>query len=66
VFVPVAFRRQEIRMNEQMRQLIAALYQHSTVVPQVAVPSEVFRRLVEAAMKRPSDFEDAKIIKEDQ
>jgi hypothetical protein len=53
-------------MNEQMRQLIAALYQHSTVVPQVAVPSELFRRLCEAAMKRPSDVEDAKIIKEDQ
>ena len=54
-------------MNEQMRQLIAALYQHSTVVPQVAVPSEVFRRLVEAAMKRHSEVEDAKILnKENQ
>jgi len=53
-------------MNEQMKHLVAALYQHSTMVPQVAVPSEVFRRLCEAAMKRPSDFEDAKIIKEDQ
>ena len=49
-------------MNEQMRHLVAALYQHSMVVPQVAVPSEVFRRLCEAAMKRPSDVEDAKIL----
>jgi hypothetical protein len=53
-------------MNEQMKHLVAALYQHSTVVPQVAVPSELFRRLCEAAMKRPSNVEDAKIIKEDQ
>ncbi len=53
-------------MNEQMRQLIAALYQHSTSVPQVAVPSQVFRRLVEAAMKRPSDVEDAKIINKEE
>jgi hypothetical protein len=49
-------------MNEQMKHLVAALYQHSAVVPQVAVPSEVFRRLVEAAMKRPAEVEDAKII----
>jgi hypothetical protein len=27
-------------MNEQMKHLVAALYQHSAVVPQVAVPSE--------------------------
>jgi hypothetical protein len=53
-------------MNEQMKQLIAALYQHSTVVPQVAVPSEVFRRLCEAAMKRPSDVEDAVIINKEK
>ena len=53
-------------MNEQMRHLVAALYQHSTVVPQVAVPSEVFRRLVEAAMKRPSEVEDAKIINKEE
>lgn len=51
-------------MNEQMRHLVAALYQHSMVVPQVAVPSEVFRRLVEVASKRPAEVEDAKIIKE--
>jgi hypothetical protein len=53
-------------MNEQMRHLVAALYQHSMVVPQVAVPSEVFRRLVEAASKRPAEVEDAVIIKENQ
>ena len=49
-------------MNEQMRHLIAALYQQSMVVPVVQVPSEVFRRLVEVAMKRPAEVEDAKII----
>ena len=53
-------------MNDHMRQLIAALYQHSTVVPQVAVPSEVFRRLVEVAMKRPAEVEDAKIINKEE
>jgi Mor family transcriptional regulator len=53
-------------MNEQMRHLVAALYQHSALVPQVAVPSEVFRRLVEVAMVRPAEVEDAKIIKEKQ
>lgn len=53
-------------MNEQMRHLIAALYQHSMVVPQVAVPSELFRRMAEKFM-RPTEVEDAKIInKEDQ
>ena len=49
-------------MNEQMRHLLAALYQHSALVPAVQVPSEVFRRLVEVAMKRPAEVEDAKII----
>ena len=49
-------------MNEQMKHLVAALYQHSALVPAVQVPSEVFRRLVEAAMKRPAEVEDAKII----
>ena len=49
-------------MNEQMKNLIAALYQHSTLVPVVQVPSEVFRRLVEVVMKRPTEVEDAKII----
>lgn len=53
-------------MNAQMKHLVAALYQHSAVVPAVQVPSEVFRRLVEAAMKRPAEVEDAKIIKEKQ
>ena len=48
-------------MNEQMKNLIAALYQHSTVVPVVQVPSEVFRRMAEALMRRP-EAEDAKII----
>lgn len=53
-------------MNEQMRHLIAALYQHSMVVPVVQVPSEVFRRMAEKFM-RPTEVEDAKIItKEDQ
>ena len=52
-------------MNEQMKNLIAALYQHSTVVPVVQVPSEVFRRLVEKYM-RPTEVEDAKIIKEEE
>ena len=51
-------------MNEQMKNLIAALYQHSALVPAVQVPSEVFRRLVEVAMKRPAEVEDAVIIKE--
>ena len=49
-------------MNEQMRHLIAAIYQQSMVVPVVQVPSEVFRRLVEVAMKRPAEVEDAVII----
>jgi hypothetical protein len=53
-------------MNEQMKHLVAALYQHSMVVPQVAVPSEVFRRLVEVAMKRPAEVEDAKIINKEK
>ena len=53
-------------MNEQMKHLVAALYQHSAVVPAVQVPSEVFRRLVELASKRPAEVEDAKIIKEKQ
>ena len=48
-------------MNEQMRTLIATLYQHSTMVPAVQVPSEVFRRMAEAMMRRP-EAEDAKII----
>jgi len=51
-------------MTEQMKHLVAALYQHSAVVPAVQVPSEVFRRLVEVAMVRPAEVEDAKIIKE--
>ena len=50
-------------MNEQMTNLIAALYQHSTLVPVVQVPSEVFRRMAEALMRR-TEAEDAKIIKE--
>ena len=50
-------------MNEQMKNLIAALYQHSTVVPVVQVLSEVFRRMAEALMRR-IEAEDAKIIKE--
>jgi len=49
-------------MNEQMRHLLAALYQQSALVPAVQVPSEVFRRLVEVAMKRPAEVEDAVII----
>jgi hypothetical protein len=49
-------------MNAQMKHLVAALYQHSAVVPAVQVPSEVFRRLVEAAMVRPAEVEDAVII----
>lgn len=49
-------------MNEQMRQLIAALYQQSTLVPVVQVPSEVFRRMAEAFMRQRPDVEDAKII----
>lgn len=48
-------------MNEQMRHLIAALYQQSMVVPMVQVPSEVFRRMAEKFM-RSADVEDAKII----
>jgi hypothetical protein len=52
-------------MNEQMKHLVAALYQHSALVPAVQVPSEVFRRLVEVAM-RPAEVEDAVIIKEKQ
>jgi len=48
-------------MNEQMRHLIAALYQQSMVVPVVQVPSEVFRRMAEKFM-RPAEVEDAKII----
>ena len=49
-------------MNEQMKHLVAALYQHSALVPAVQVPSEVFRRLVEVASKRPAEVEDAVII----
>ena len=52
-------------MNEQMMNLIAALYQHSTLVPVVQVPSEVFRRMAEALMRR-TEAEDAKIIKEEE
>lgn len=48
-------------MNEQMKNLIATLYQHSTLVPVVQVPSEVFRRMAEALMRR-TEAEDAKII----
>ena len=48
-------------MNEQMRHLVAALYQHSMVVPAVQVPSEVFRRMAES-MRLPREAEDAKII----
>ena len=50
-------------MNEHMKHLIATLYQHSTLVPSVQVPSEVFRRMAEALMRR-TEAEDAKIIKE--
>ena len=49
-------------MNEQMRNLIAALYQQSTLVPVVQVPSEVYRRMAEACMRHKPDVEDAKII----
>jgi hypothetical protein len=49
-------------MSEQMRQLIAALYQQSVTVPFVNVPSEVFRRMAEALMKQSQSVEDAKII----
>lgn len=49
-------------MNEQMRHLIATLYQHSTLVPAVQVPSEVFRRMAEALMRQRPEAEDAKII----
>ena len=49
-------------MNEQMRLLIAALYQHSTLMPAVQVPSEVFRRMAEALMRQRPEAEDAKII----
>lgn len=48
-------------MNEQMRHLIATLYQQSMVVPVVQVPSEMFRRMAEKYM-RPTEVEDAKII----
>lgn len=48
-------------MSEQMRRLIAAIYQQSMVVPVVQVPSEVFRRMAEKYM-RPTEVEDAKII----
>jgi hypothetical protein len=48
-------------MTEQMKNLIATLYQHSMVVPVVQVPSEVFRRMAEALMRR-TEAEDAKII----
>lgn len=50
-------------MNEQMRHLIARLYQQSMLVPAVQVPSEVFRRMAES-MRLPREAEDAKIIKE--
>ena len=49
-------------MNEQMRHLIATIYQHSTLVPVVQVPSEVFRRMAEALMRQRPEAEDAKII----
>ena len=49
-------------MNEQMRHLIATLYQHSTLVPAVQVPSDVFRRMAEALMRQRPEAEDAKII----
>ena len=52
-------------MNEQMRNLIATLYQHSTLVPVVQVPSEVFRRMAEAMMRR-TEAEDAKIINKEK
>lgn len=51
-------------MNEQMRHLIAALYQQSMVVPVVQVPSEVFRRMAERSMP-PTEAEDAKIINQE-
>lgn len=51
-------------MNEQMRHLIAAIYQQSMVVPVVQVPSEVFRRMAEQYM-RSTDVEDAKIINQE-
>jgi hypothetical protein len=44
-------------MNDHMKHLVASLYQHSALVPAVQVPSEVFRRLVEAAMVRPAEVE---------
>lgn len=54
-------------MRDEMRQLIAHLYQQSVMVPVVQVPSEVFRRMAEAFMRQRPDVEDAKIInKEDQ
>jgi hypothetical protein len=49
-------------MNEQMRHLIATLYQHSTLVPAVQVPSDVFRRMAEALLRQRPEAEDAKII----
>ena len=52
-------------MNEQMRNLIATLYQHSTLVPVVQVPSEVFRRMAEAMMRQRPEAEDAKIINQE-
>ena len=48
-------------MNEQMKNLIARLYQQSMLVPAVQVPSEVFRRMAES-MRLPREAEDAKII----
>ena len=51
-------------MSEQMRRLIAAIYQQSMVMPVVQVPSEVFRRMAEALMRQRPEAEDAKIIKE--
>ena len=50
-------------MSEQMRRLIAAIYQQSMVMPVVQVPSEVFRRMAEKYML-PTEVEYAKIIKE--
>jgi hypothetical protein len=52
-------------MNEQMRHLIAAIYQHSTLVPVVQVPSELFRRMAETLMRQRPEAEDAKIINQE-
>lgn len=52
-------------MNEQMKLLIAHLYQQSVLVPVVQVPSEVFRRMAEKFLARANEVEDAKIINEE-